>query len=118
MAPDAVKLFWGERNNVMAQIDDLSSTPRLSISSAINFHEWHSLVAQGDWLKLWRALAAKLGRSGDPPSGVALGQDLLPMLVAAFHTETANPYEEIKAFLAGNGIPVESQFWPDSDSDF
>ena len=70
MAPDAVKLFWGERNNVMAQIDDLSSTPRLSISSAINFHEWHSMVAQGDWPKLWRALAAKLGRSGDPPGGV------------------------------------------------
>lgn len=117
MAASTVKLFWGVRNNVIAEIDDVTGAPRLGISSAINFHEWHSLIAEGEWPKLWRALAARLVWPGDAPAAGELGSALLTMLDEAFHSETDNPYEEIKAFLAQNGVTVESQFWPDSDSD-
>lgn len=117
MAAASVKLFWGVRNNVVAEIDDVTGARRLGISSAINFHEWHSLIAESEWPKLWHALATKLGRPGEPPAGGELGSVLLAMLDEAFHSETTNPYEEIKAFLAQNGVTAESQFWPDSDSD-
>ena len=44
MAAASVKLFWGVRNNVVAEIDDVTGARRLGISSAIDFHSAASVV--------------------------------------------------------------------------